>query len=959
MFSWLKKGGARGQQPEAIRTVTSSLKELYRTKLLPLEEHYRFGAFHSPALEDADFDGKPMVLVAGQYSTGKTSFIQYLLEQEVPGSRVGPEPTTDCFVAVMHGETEGTVPGNALVVDPEKPFRKLNPFGNTFLNRFMCAQLPNQVLESISIIDTPGILSGAKQRVSRGYDFPAVLRWFAERVDLIILLFDAHKLEISDEFSEAIGALRGHEDKIRVVLNKADMVETQQLMRVYGALMWALGKVVGTPEVLRVYIGSFWSQPLLVPDNRHLFELEEQDLFRDIQGLPRHAALRKLNDLVKRARLVRVHAYIISYLKKEMPSVFGKENKKKQLILKLPVIFAKIQLEHHISPGDFPDCQKMQELLMAHDFTKFHSLKPKLLEALDEMLTHDIAKLMPLLRQEELESVEAGVQGGAFEGTHMGPFVERGPDEALEDGEEGSEDDAEWVVTKDKSKYDEIFYNLAPADGKLSGSTAKTWMVGTKLPNSVLGRIWKLSDVDRDGMLDDEEFALASHLIESKLEGHGLPTNLPRRLVPPSKRRHKGSADGLLAEAPNEKLFFVDTGSKKKGKERFCDLGILAHQVPNAKKLRRKEQLWEKLAKQGELPREVRKAQARLLSPPAPKAKRGLQDIIERPFYDLWNPNNPLDKPLAGQDAFFLEQTKKKGVRRPPRLHVKPSQVPAVEVTPAGASYNPTFEDHQALLLKAHEVEVQREKDSEKLERQLALPTVEQAATQRVQQAALRAARLQHQELFRLRGIKAQVARRLMELARRKEQRRLRRLAEANKPRRLGRLKYQDPDIDVQLSSELSDSLRTLKCNTELPVDPSAVQGLASFSQALLKSLPPVPQPEGNILRDRFKSFQKRNMIEPRERAKFKRKYKVKMVEKRSFREMQPGRVPKPRSPRCPALPAPRALGLIRSRRASGCAHGRTRRPRRPHCSWVGSSHGAGMRSAVMALAVRVVYCGA
>nr|BAG56934.1 unnamed protein product [Homo sapiens] len=116
-----------------------------------------------------------------------------------------------------------------------------------------------------------------------------------------------------------------------------------------------------------------------------------------------------------------------------MPSVFGKENKKKQLILKLPVIFAKIQLEHHISPGDFPDCQKMQELLMAHDFTKFHSLKPKLLEALDEMLTHDIAKLMPLLRQEELESTEVGVQGGAFEGTHMGPFVERGPDEAMED----------------------------------------------------------------------------------------------------------------------------------------------------------------------------------------------------------------------------------------------------------------------------------------------------------------------------------------------------------------------------------------------------------------------------------------------------------------------------------------------------------------------------------------------
>ncbi|KAK1795769.1 hypothetical protein P4O66_008835 [Electrophorus voltai] len=546
MFSWLGKDDRRKRDPEVFQTVSDGLRKLYKTKLLPLEEHYKFHEFHSPALEDADFDNKPMVLLVGQYSTGKTSFIRYLLEQDFPGMRIGPEPTTDSFIAVMHGDIEGLIPGNALVVDPKKPFRKLNAFGNAFLNRqvqlpkqylillkqFVCAQLPNPVLESISVIDTPGILSGEKQRISRGYDFAAVLEWFAERVDRIILLFDAHKLDISDEFSEVIRALKNHEDKIRVVLNKADQIETQQLMRVYGALMWSLGKIVNTPEVVRVYIGSFWSHPLLIPDNRRLFEAEEQDLFKDIQSLPRNAALRKLNDLIKRARLAKVHAYIISSLKKEMPSVFGKENKKKELINSLGEIYSRIEREHQISPGDFPNLKKMQEQLQAHDLNKFQPLKIKLLDAVDDMLAHDIAQLMILVRQEETQRPNQVVKGGAFEGTMNGPFG-HGYGEGAGEGI----DEVEWVVARDKPMYDEIFYTLSPVNGKVTGANAKKEMVKSKLPNTVLGKIWKLADIDKDGMLDDEEFALANHLIKVKLEGHELPSELPGHLVPPSKRK--------------------------------------------------------------------------------------------------------------------------------------------------------------------------------------------------------------------------------------------------------------------------------------------------------------------------------------------------------------------------------------------------------------------------------------
>ena len=51
-----------------------------------------------------------------------------------------------------------------------------------------------------------------------------MLEWFAERVDRILLLFDAHKLDISDEFKQAIQAIRKQEDKIRIVLNKVDTI---------------------------------------------------------------------------------------------------------------------------------------------------------------------------------------------------------------------------------------------------------------------------------------------------------------------------------------------------------------------------------------------------------------------------------------------------------------------------------------------------------------------------------------------------------------------------------------------------------------------------------------------------------------------------------------------------------------------------------------------------------------
>ncbi|XP_071801726.1 EH domain-containing protein 1-like [Asterias amurensis] len=535
MFSWLNKDENRRKQPHTYNSVVEGLQELYKTTIHPLEEHYRFHDFHSPAMDAADFLAKPMVLLVGQYSTGKTTFIRYLLEKDFPGIRVGPEPTTDRFMAIEYGENDSVIPGNALVVDPKRQYRALSKFGNAFLNRFQCSLTQSPVLESITIIDTPGILSGEKQRLDRGYNFVGVLEWFAERADRIILLFDAHKLDISDEFRRCIEALKGNDDKIRIVLNKSDMVDHQQLMRVYGALMWSLGKVINTPEVSRVYIGSFWDKPLHFDMNRKLFEAEELDLFKDIQSLPGNAALRKLNDLIKRARLAKVHAYVMSLLRRDMPSMFGKESKKQQLINNLADVYKEVERTYAISPGDFPPMKRMQEVLQDMDFTKFHQLKPKMIEKLDLMLSRDMTRLMQMVPTEEAQQANDSrhmpIRGGAFVGNDN-PFGAG----SGEGADYGKGEINEWVISEKKHIYDQLFEKLGPIDGKVSGKSAKEQMVKSKLPNTVLGRIWKLSDVDRDGMLDSEEFAVAQHLISIKLEGHDIPESLPRHLVPPSKR---------------------------------------------------------------------------------------------------------------------------------------------------------------------------------------------------------------------------------------------------------------------------------------------------------------------------------------------------------------------------------------------------------------------------------------
>ena len=86
------------------------------------------------------------------------------------------------------------------------------------------------------------------------------------------------------------------------------------------------------------------------------------------------------------------------------------------------------------------------------------------------------------------------------------------------------------VKPEEKRKYDTLFDQLRPQAGLLQGDKVRNVMMGSKLPVSMLGKIWDLSDQDKDGLLDRYEFTVAMHLVYRALQGDMIPDQLPTEL---------------------------------------------------------------------------------------------------------------------------------------------------------------------------------------------------------------------------------------------------------------------------------------------------------------------------------------------------------------------------------------------------------------------------------------------
>ncbi|XP_036079857.1 intersectin-2 isoform X4 [Rousettus aegyptiacus] len=109
-----------------------------------------------------------------------------------------------------------------------------------------------------------------------------------------------------------------------------------------------------------------------------------------------------------------------------------------------------------------------------------------------------------------------------------------------------------WAITsEERTKHDKQFDNLKPSGGYITGDQARSFFLQSGLPAPVLAEIWALSDLNKDGKMDQQEFSIAMKLIKLKLQGQQLPMVLPPIMKQPPMFSPLISARFGMGSMPN------------------------------------------------------------------------------------------------------------------------------------------------------------------------------------------------------------------------------------------------------------------------------------------------------------------------------------------------------------------------------------------------------------------------
>ncbi len=243
---------------------------------------------------------KPLVLVIGNYSSGKSTFINEFVGEAI--QRTGQAPTDDSFTVITAPEPSWPteeLPGTTLVNDERLPFTSLRRFGESFLAHFRLKAVDSPNLEELALVDTPGMLDSVTEK-DRGYDYLGVIKELARLADLIILMFDPHKAGTIKETYQAIRSTlpaAAGEDRVVYVLNRIDECENlSDLVRAYGTLCWNLSQMTGRKDIPRIFI-TFAPRQEQVPPELEVWLQEREELKAAIKKAPRMSVNRILEEV--------------------------------------------------------------------------------------------------------------------------------------------------------------------------------------------------------------------------------------------------------------------------------------------------------------------------------------------------------------------------------------------------------------------------------------------------------------------------------------------------------------------------------------------------------------------------------------------------------------------------------------------------------------------------------------
>ena len=173
---------------------------------------------------------KSTVLVIGNHSAGKSSFINWYIGEKIQNTGIAVE--TSHFTIITYGEktnelrSEGTLGMYPFL--REIMNRNLKEVYGTFfanLNTKISSK-KNNLFQFVDFIDTPGLTDGY---VRYNCDIIEMMKWMSNYVDLVLVLLDPIGQALCTKTMDMIEFLsRKYPQKVKVCLSKADQIDNEE-----------------------------------------------------------------------------------------------------------------------------------------------------------------------------------------------------------------------------------------------------------------------------------------------------------------------------------------------------------------------------------------------------------------------------------------------------------------------------------------------------------------------------------------------------------------------------------------------------------------------------------------------------------------------------------------------------------------------------------------------------------